>query len=244
MLKSAPKDLAILLDLPITPYEEAWRLQQTLVSAKKTNSLTEDILIICEHQPVFTVGNKGGEQHIRVPFTLFRRKGIPVFQTERGGSITFHGPGQLVGYPILDLNRKGLGPVDLVWALEEIMIKACSDLGVSVARLPGMRGVWVDDMKVGSVGIAISKGISYHGFSLNVMLDLEPFSWIDPCGLPGVTVTNLATLAGAEIPMTEIKKLTVKYAKAVLGMEVKALSLDYLHDVLKADIQQRIEPLS
>ncbi len=174
------------VELPVTDYREAWDLQTGLVAARNSGVLASDVLLLLEHAPVFTLGRRGGLENLTVSEEFLKEAGVPVVHVERGGNITYHGPGQLVGYPILDLHASGLTVSDYVERLEEIMIRTAAHWGVAAGRNPINRGVWVGNSKLGSIGVAIRHGISFHGFAFNVSLSLEPFGWINPCGLRGI----------------------------------------------------------
>ncbi len=174
-----------------TAYADALALQHRLVGLRKSSALDADILILLEHPPVFTLGRRGGRENLRVSNDILENYGIPIIQAERGGNITYHGPGQLVAYIIMDLGASRMSVKDLVGQLEETMIRTAHWWHIKASRNPANRGIWVGNRKMGSVGIAIRKGVTYHGLSLNVDLSLEPFSWINPCGLQNVGVTSL-----------------------------------------------------
>jgi lipoate-protein ligase B len=178
-------------------YTPLWALQTALVEARREGGLEADVALFVEHTPVFTLGRRGGMDNVRVSPAFLERSGIPVVHVERGGDITYHGPGQLVIYPIVDLPRARLKVVTFVEGLEEVMIRVAADCGVRAGRSTRNRGVWVGEKKLGSVGIAVRRGISFHGLALNVDPDLMPFQWIHPCGLQEVRMTSLA-LEGAE----------------------------------------------
>jgi lipoate-protein ligase B len=178
-------------DLGLIDYEEAHDLQLRLVAARIGGVLASDILLLLEHMPVFTLGRRGGRKNLIVSEPFLNEAQIRVVHAERGGDITFHGPGQLVGYPILDLRAAKLTVTDYVERLEEVMIKAAACWGVHATRNPLNHGVWAGERKLGSLGIAIRRGIAFHGFALNVNVSLEPFDWINPCGLQGVKMTSI-----------------------------------------------------
>ncbi len=182
--------------LGVVPYGRALELQQSLMQARAEGS-TSDILLLLQHPPVFTVGRFRGEEDLLVPPKTLEREGIAVFHTSRGGSITYHGSGQLVGYPVLDLRENGLGVREYIWKLEEVVIRLLLAHGVCgnrSAEHPG--GVWVDEKKVCSIGIRVSRHITMHGFALNVSNDLRYFRYINPCGLSSETMTSLTELTG------------------------------------------------
>ena len=172
--------------LGLVAYEPTWRAMQAFTAARGDGA--EDQLWLLEHPPVFTLGLAGRRVHVRSPGS------IPVIATDRGGQVTYHGPGQAVAYALLDLRRLGLGARELVRRLEQGAIEMLASFGVIAARRAGMPGVYVGEAKIAAVGLRIARGCSYHGIALNVDADLEPFSRIDPCGYPGLAATSLAAL--------------------------------------------------
>ena len=158
-----------------------------------------DIFLVVEHPAVYTLGRRGGREFLAVPETFLAEKGIPIVPIERGGVITYHGPGQLVLYPILHLRQAGLSVTDYVHRLEEVMIRLAATVGVEATRDPRNHGAWVGNRKLGSVGIAVRHGVSFHGLAINIDPDMAPFGWINPCGLTGVQMTSLALETGGEV---------------------------------------------
>ncbi|GAB6142778.1 lipoyl(octanoyl) transferase LipB [Desulfocicer niacini] len=202
--------LTPIMDLGLLDYQEALDLQQQYVEEKKSGIRKQDIILVLEHPAVFTLGRRGGRENLVVSEAFLKERGIPVVQTGRGGNITFHGPGQLVVYPIIDLNRAGMGVADFVHLLEEIMIKTAAHAGVTAHRSQMNHGIWVKNRKLGSIGLSVTRGICFHGLALNVNLDLTPFSWVNPCGLTGVSMTSLETETrkkdqGATVSMDRVK---------------------------------------
>jgi lipoate-protein ligase B len=193
------------LELPMMEYSAALDLQHYLVSARQRRAIENDIILILEHPPVFTLGRRGGIENLKVSKAFLKRLNIPVIQVERGGDITFHGPGQLVVYPIVDLAEAGLKIIDYVTGLEEIMIRTVSDWKISAGRNSVNRGIWMADKKLGSVGISVKRGVSFHGCALNVNLSLKPFHWIHPCGLVDVGVTSMAQELSKSIIMKPVR---------------------------------------
>ena len=151
---------------------------------------------------------------------------------ERGGDITYHGPGQLVIYPIVNLKKAGFGVVDFVEAIEEIMIRTLDDWGIRAERNSLNRGAWVGRSKIGSIGIAVRRSISFHGLALNVNTDLDPFTWIHPCGLQGVTVTSMEKILGQQISMVEVKKRAAFHLQEVFGVRLESSSLEKIEHLL------------
>jgi lipoate-protein ligase B len=199
--------------LGIVPYERALELQQRIGQARAEGKIG-DVLLLLQHPPVFTVGRFRGENDITgLPETLARER-IAVFHTNRGGAITFHGPGQLVGYPILNLKENGLGVREYVGKLEEAIIKLLLALGIQAHAMEQYPGVWVGEKKICSVGIHVSHHISTHGFALNVNNDLRYFQYARPCGLSGDVMTSVSELLGYPVDMeTVIEKLLLSFSE-------------------------------
>jgi lipoyl(octanoyl) transferase len=177
-------------------YRAAWQLQKELVADRAAERIGDQLLLL-EHPAVLTLGRTSDPAHIRASLTTLAGRGIEVVRVERGGEVTYHGPGQLVAYPIVALSRRGLQVRPLVRALEGAMIETCAALGVAAQRRDGHPGCWVDDgdgppRKIGALGLRVERGVSYHGIALNVTVDLDDFDLIDPCGMPGVTSTSIA----------------------------------------------------
>jgi lipoyl(octanoyl) transferase len=171
-------------------YVPTWRQMQCFTDSRTSD--TPDELWILQHTPVFTLGRNGKPEH------LLNTGDIPVIQVDRGGQVTYHGPGQLVVYPLLDLNRRQLGVQSLVRILEQAVIDLLAGHGLAAARRDKAPGVYVDDSKIAALGLRVRKGRCYHGLSLNIDMDLTPFSMINPCGYPGLQVTQLADLGVTE----------------------------------------------
>ena len=205
------------LDLPLTGYPEALRLQREITASMIDHRLEDDVILSLEHPPVFTLGRNGGRENLVVAEDFLRRMNISVVQIERGGNITYHGPGQLVAYPILNLSAAGIGIRDYVGRLEEAMVRTAADWGVEAAGHPKNRGVWVGERKLGSIGVSVTRGICFHGLALNVNTDLAPFDWIHPCGFQNIRMTSLGTELGREVPMASVRKALKRHLAAVLN---------------------------
>ena len=188
-------------------------MQHRLVSQRHTGTLDSDVALVLEHTPVFTLGRNAGRENLMVSEDFLHQRGIQVVRAERGGDITYHGPGQVVVYLIIDLRAARLRIPDYIARLEEAMIRASSDFGVAASRNPRNPGVWVENQKLGSIGIAVRHGITYHGLALNVSLSLEPFSWIRPCGLTGVSMTSLKEAGGHDIKIDSVKEALIIHLK-------------------------------
>lgn len=179
-------------DLNLLEYTAALDLQEFARQAKIQDRTLPDVIFFVQHPAVFTFGRNGGKENLIVSENFLRARGIDLVQTDRGGNVTYHGPGQAVLYPVVDLERARIGVNDFVYGLEETMGKTAADFGVTVHRDPKNHGMWKGPRKIGSVGLSIRHGISIHGLALNVTVDLTPFAWINPCGMSGVAMTSLA----------------------------------------------------
>ena len=209
------------VNLGMIEYNKAWKLQSELVAAKVNGSTEKDIILLLEHPAVFTLGRRGGREYLQVGESFLEQAGVPIVQAERGGYITFHGPGQLVVYPIIDLEARRLGVTEYVAALEEIMMQTVKPWGLKAQRNSSNPGIWMGDRKMGSIGIALRKGISFHGLALNVNVDLTPFSWVQPCGLEGVSMTSVQQELGKKVPMDLVLQTIQKAFDSVLGLALK-----------------------
>ena len=204
-------------DLQVLEYRRALDLQLDVRNAKIQDRALQDHLFFVQHPPVFTFGRRGGKENLMKPEIFLAQQGIDMVQTDRGGNITYHGPGQAVLYPVVDLERARIGVADFVYGLEEIMGRTALDFGVKINRDPRNHGMWKGAKKIGSVGLSIRHGISIHGLALNVSLDLTPFSWINPCGLSRVAMTSLekelrkSQKKENHIPMEAVKEKFVTY---------------------------------
>lgn len=221
------------IDIPAMGYGEAWNLQGRLVAARKDKAIDTNVILFLEHPPVFTLGCRGGLNNLTVSESFLEKAGIPVIQVERGGDITFHGPGQLVVYPIIDLRGARMTVVDYIESLEQVMIRAAADWGINAIRHPMNRGVWVGNKKLGSVGIAIRRGIAFHGMALNVNLSLRPFGWINPCGLQDTRMTSMEQELSRQVLMNQVRQSVKYHLKAVFGVDLVMTGLWELQGHLK-----------
>ena len=182
-------------------YLEAWRLQQTLAQ-ERADGLGHDVLLLLEHPPTYTVGRGGDDGAFLTPSAVLEARGAAVHSVDRGGRVTFHGPGQLVGYPIIDLSEWRRDVHAYLRALEEVLIATLADFGLAAGRKRVYTGVWVGDEKIGAIGVKVSRWVTTHGFALNVTCDLDWFGHIVPCGLRGKGVTSLEQAGGGSPPLT------------------------------------------
>lgn len=201
-------------NLGLTAYDRVHRLQRRLQATRAENG-APDTLLVTEHEPVFTLGRNHPEAGFRPDAAQGSASGIGFVQTERGGDITYHGPGQLVVYGIIGLREWDIRPLDYVRGLEEVVIGMMADLGLQGERSHLGRGVWAGGAKVASVGINVRRGVSMHGIAVNVTADLSPFGLINPCGMADVQMTSLAALLGREVPMNRAEELFLDHFRRV-----------------------------
>jgi lipoyl(octanoyl) transferase len=208
--------------LGVVSYGEALELQKHLVDERKSNEIPDQLLLL-EHPPVITLGVKTRNDRTHVvatPETL-DEQGVEVFESGRGGDVTYHGPGQLVGYPIMDLRPDRCDVHRYVRDLEEVLIRVAGGFGVDAARVPGLTGVWVGNEKLAAIGVRIARWVTSHGFALNVSTNLAHFNLIVPCGIADKGVTSLERLIGRPIAMDEVADLTADVFAAVFGRSLK-----------------------
>jgi lipoyl(octanoyl) transferase len=231
------------IDLGLIPYREASELQKRMVAARKAGAI-EDALLFCEHPHVITLGRSGKRANLLASENVLRQKGVEYFESTRGGDITYHGPGQIVGYPILDL---GAIRRDVVWyvrSLEEAMILATEELGICARRIAGRTGIWVGESgveeKLAAIGVHISRWVTSHGFAYNVSTDLRYFELIVPCGIADRKTTSLEKFLGRSVRSAEAKPLLAKHVGEVLGLTVRSIEPQELREELEA-FEQAVE---
>jgi len=212
--------VCLVYDLGLVDYHKGLLLQERLLNSRKCGAIS-DVLLLLQHPSVFTIGRSGIVENIIVPEETLVKEGIPVFHTNRGGDITYHGPGQLVGYPILNLRENGLTVHQYVWDLEEIVIRTLADFGIDGQRISGLRGVWVGRQKICALGLRISREVSMHGFALNVNTNLKYFTYIIPCGITGVSITSVSKLLGHEVKIGEIQENLLRHFSQVFKLTLE-----------------------
>ena len=222
------------VDFDRIDYSDAWELQGDLIMARKERILPNDIVLFLEHPAVFTLGRRGGRECMLVSDEFLEEAGVQVIQVERGGNITFHGPGQLVVYPIVDLQTAGIKVVDFVSGLEEVMLRTGENWGIAAERNAANRGIWVGPHKMGSIGIAVRRGISFHGLALNVHTDLTPFSWIQPCGLQNVAMTTMQQETTRKLSLQQVRAVLKAQFETVFGIKFVPKDPAYLSAVLES----------
>jgi len=210
--------------LGLVDYQEAREEQRRLVEACRRDGCAR--LLLLEHPPTYTLGVHARQEHLLLGDEALAKLGAPVYRVDRGGDITFHGPGQLVGYPILDLRRWNQGPVRYVRSLETVLIEALSTFGIDARRVAGRPGVWVGRAKIAAIGVRVSRGITSHGFALNVNPDLSYFRHIIPCGLPDATITSMAQELERAPDMGSVMKAVIDAFGRVFSVEVRAVPLE------------------
>jgi lipoyl(octanoyl) transferase len=210
-------------------YEDALRLQNRLAEARGGEKIG-DILLLLQHPPVITMGKSGKVQNVLAPQAI-QEKGIKVIFTDRGGDVTYHGPGQMVIYPILNLRLHGLSVPGYVWKLEETVIRLLDRFGIKARRIEKLRGVWVENEKVAALGVHLSRWISKHGLAVNVNTNLDPFDLINPCGT-GKKATSMARILGRELPMEEIETLIIQCFADVFGVSISQEPVEKLEAYL------------
>ena len=207
----------LFLDLGTVEYERAFELQTRCVEARSQEKI-QDILLLLEHLPVFTLSRSTEPDHILVPISNLAKRGISVSKTNRGGDVTYHGPGQLVGYVIMDLRRRGKDLHRYVRDLEQLIIDTLADWGISANRIPEHPGVWVHNEKIAAIGIAVNRQwITMHGFSLNVDPCLEHFSLIVPCGIRDRGVTSMKRILGEDVDPQKLQQDIINNFQRVFG---------------------------
>jgi lipoyl(octanoyl) transferase len=238
----------LVVDLGLIEYGAARDLERRLVAARKAGVIP-DVLLLCEHPHVITLGRSGKLGNLRASGQVLGQMGVSFFETDRGGDITYHGPGQLVGYPILNLGeiRRDVGWY--VRSLEEAMIRATADFGVASRRVPGRTGVWVDvpagtgstpettaseEEKLAAIGVHLSRWVTSHGFAYNVTTDLRYFDLIVPCGIAGKRATSLEKILDVHAEIKEVAPRITAHLGELLGLDLRPASLEDLHTALRA----------
>ena len=223
------------VELGLIGYAEAWDLQKRLVAARKAGAI-EDVLLLCEHPHVITLGRNGKREHLLASEPVLKQKGVEFHASDRGGDITYHGPGQIVGYPILNL---GAIRRDVVWyvrMLEEALIRATAEFGLNAERVAGKTGIWVrcgeKEEKLAAIGVHISRWVTSHGFAYNVATDLGYFDLIVPCGIADCRATSLEKLLGRRVEYQEVAPRLANYLGEVFTLEMKPAGREFLLEKL------------
>lgn len=220
-----------IIDLGLIGYAEAYALQKRIVAARKADAI-EDVLLLCEHPHVITQGRNGKREHLLVGEHVLRQKGVEFYETSRGGDITYHGPGQIVGYPILNLGEIRRDVVWYVRMLEEAMIRTTAEFGIRAKRIAGKTGIWVEsgktEEKLGALGVHISRWVTSHGFAYNVSTDLRFFDLIVPCGIADRKATSLEKLRGHAVEKADVAQRISRHLGELFAHELKQSSKEEL----------------
>ncbi len=201
-------------------YAEAHRVQKELQSKRIAGEIGDTVLLL-EHPPVLTMGRSAKEQHVLAPREALEARGISVHHVGRGGDVTYHGPGQLVAYPIIDLKPDRKDVRKYVSSLEEAMIRSCAEFGLTAARVEGLNGAWIGDRKVGAVGVRISRWVTMHGLALNVNSDLRHFEMIVPCGIADKGVTSLCSELGRPVHVSDVIEPLARHFAKLYDAEIE-----------------------
>jgi lipoyl(octanoyl) transferase len=202
-----------LRNLHLVTYENGMQLQQKLVELRQREQI-DDQLLLLEHPPVITLGRGGDTANLLAPPDVLQSQRVRFYETTRGGDITYHGPGQLVGYPIVHLGEGRRDVRKYVTALEEVLIRTVAEYGITATRIEGRRGIWAGNEKIAAIGVRIARWVTSHGFALNVNTNLEHFRLITPCGLHGTGVTSISRMIGREVPLDDVRAVvTAKFAE-------------------------------
>ncbi|MFZ0702259.1 MAG: lipoyl(octanoyl) transferase LipB [Candidatus Acidiferrales bacterium] len=235
------------VDTGFMAYQPAFELQRRSVAARKAGTVP-DVLFLCEHPHVITLGRNGHQEHLLASQHLLRQMNVEFHSTDRGGDITYHGPGQIVGYPILNLAAIRRDVAWYVRQLEEVMIRATAEFGIDAGRKTGMTGVWVERPadaqeratveKLAAIGVHLSRWVTSHGFAYNVSTDLRYFDLIVPCGIQGKRATSLEALLGRTVHHEEVVPRIVRHFAEIFARDMRTLSLDALEDALRGQAQE------
>jgi lipoyl(octanoyl) transferase len=226
----------LLLDCGTLLYKDAWEVQLRLAERRSEGAIP-DVLMLLQHAPVYTRGRRAKPEELPMGEAWYEERGIEILDTDRGGLVTYHGPGQLVAYPIVDLAPLGSDVHEYVRGLERVMIGSLAEHGVGAQTIEGLTGVWTEGpppgpgvvdaaKKIGSIGIHVSKGITTHGLAVNVDNDLRPFEWVVPCGIEGVAMTSIAREGGSDATVAAYGETVARHFAAEFGREARTVGLD------------------
>jgi lipoyl(octanoyl) transferase len=226
----------LLLDCGTLPYKDAWEVQLRLAERRAEGAIA-DVLMLLQHSPVYTRGRRAKPEELPMGEAWYEERGIEILDTDRGGLVTYHGPGQLVAYPIVDLAPLGGDVHEYVRGLERVMIGSLAEHGVGAQTIEGLTGVWTEGpppgpgvvgaaKKIGSIGIHVSKGITTHGLAVNVDNDLQPFEWVVPCGIQGVAMTSIVGEGGHDGTVAAFGVTVSRHFAAEFGRDARTVGLD------------------
>ena len=217
-------------------YKDALDIQEKLLDLRQQHKIG-DVILLLEHPPVLTLGRRGEYANILLPRQELEASGVSVYEVTRGGDVTYHGPGQIVGYPIMDLNNHGKDVKDFVWKIEEVFIRLLKEeYNISADRDENKyTGVWVGNEKITAIGIAVKRWVTMHGFAFNVNTQLEHFKWINPCGITDKGVTSLQKLLGHPLDFERLNGQVADYFCRVFGIQPVEMQVTELYDILKRE---------
>jgi lipoyl(octanoyl) transferase len=224
------------VDFGLTDFGSLWQIQKEINSFKQKNKCS-DLLIFTEHKNVYTLGRGGDRNHLLIGKEEMEKERIDYFEIDRGGDLTYHGPGQLVCYPIFDLNNYYQDTHRYLRDLEEVIIRVLGNYGINAGRDEEYTGVWVNDEKICSIGVKVSRWVTMHGLAFNVNNELEYFEKIIPCGIFHKRMTSMKSLLGKELDMSEVRRQVTKYFEEVFGLNVKILDKEAVHRYYCIDYQ-------
>ncbi|HSB06137.1 MAG TPA: lipoyl(octanoyl) transferase LipB [Thermodesulfobacteriota bacterium] len=221
-------------DLGLVDYGKAWELQRQLWSRRMEGEMP-DLLLLLEHPHVITLGRRGNRSYLIASSEELEKMKVPIFHVERGGDVTYHGPGQMVGYPILNLKEYGYRLIRYVDQVEEVILRVLNDFGIEGKRDALNRGVWVGREKIASIGVAIKRWVSFHGFALNYDTDLKYFDLIHPCGLEGVKMTSMGKVLGRKISRKDVFEKICYHFKQIFERDWEEITLDQIKGLFPSE---------
>lgn len=229
----------LLLRLGMVEFGEAWKIQKSLLEARMSNAI-EDCLILLQHPPTFTYGRRYKEDNLITNKEYYESLGFAVYKTDRGGLATYHGPGQVVGYPIIKISTYTKDYYQYLRMLEEVMIRTLIYFGIVAERNEGYTGVWVDNAKIGFIGVRMSFGYAMHGFSLNVNNDVSPFNHITPCGIQGVRVTSLKELLNTSVNIEDICDVLARHYSDVFQIQMVPIENEIMSQRIGFEMEKEV----
>jgi len=233
------KRKCLFLQLDTVEYGEAWEIQKALLDARVSGKI-EDCVVLLQHPPTFTYGRRYKEGNLIANKEYYENLGFAVYKTDRGGLATYHGPGQLVGYPIIKISSYTKDYYQYLRMLEDVMIRTQIDFGIAARRNEGYTGVWVDNAKIGFIGVRMSFGYAMHGFSLNVNNDVSPFNHITPCGIQGVRITSVQELLNTSVNMQEVYAKLANHFSDVFQIQMVSIEKGIMSQRIGFEMEKEV----
>ncbi|MCF8009813.1 MAG: lipoyl(octanoyl) transferase LipB [Clostridiales bacterium] len=216
-----------------TDYDKALKVQEKLLYLRQQNKV-EDIMLILQHPPTLTMGKNAKDCNVIIPEEELKKQGGNIYKTSRGGDVTYHGPGQIVGYPIIDLKYNGISVREYIYKIEETFIQLLNyEYKIAAVKGKAYRGVWIDNEKITAIGCAVKRWVTMHGFAFNINTNLEHYNWIIPCGITGKGITSLQKILGQPQDIVQVNKQVIKYFCKILNLEPEIINEQKLHEVLE-----------